>query len=349
MQTMMKSLVLEQPNRLVLQERPVPTPGPNEVLIRLKAAGICHTDFLTIEGQFTGCKYPTVPGHEFSGVVEQCGSAVTHVDVGDHITCISFAYCGICMNCRRGLHHCCLDVRGIPFHMDGAYQQYMCVAEIMAYQFDQSLSFAEAALTEPAANGYAAAERAGIRPGERVVIVGPGPIGLLALQAAKLYVPGTLTMLGTRLERLQLAEKLGATAAANVREADPYEAVMDITDGYGADVVIFCGGQEDAWKLAARLLAKNGRVVVEALPGRSDDWWPVPVFDFTAKNISYLGVCGYNGEQFGRTLQLMQSGQIDAASLITHKFALEDYKEAFETSEKRKSGAIKVCFEMNKD
>ena len=340
------SLVLTEPHHLVLEERPVPVPGPTDVLIKLRAASICHTDFFTLRGEYPGTKYPTVLGHEFSGTVEQCGEGVRHLEPEDRVTAIAYAYCGICAACRCGLHNACRNVLDIPFHMDGAYQEMICLPATMLFPFDGSLSFAEAALTEPAANGYAAADRASILPGEDVAVIGPGPIGLLALQAARLKSPGSLTMLGTRLERLQLAADFGATQTINVRETNPYDAMMDLTGGKGVDVAILCAGTEDAWELCCRILAPYGRAIVEALPPTCETRWSVPVFDFTAKHLSFLGVCGYTAGQFGVTLKLIQSNQIDVASLITHRFALRDYEEAFETSEKRKGGAIKVVFEI---
>ena len=342
----MKSLVLTEPHKLVFQKRPVPVPGPAEVLIRVKAASICHTDFITLNGEYPGCKYPTVLGHEFSGIVEQCGGNVTHLKPGDRVTSLAYAYCRTCPSCHRGLQNGCRHSLGIPFQIDGAYQEMVSIPGMMVYSFDDSLSFAEAALTEPAANGYSAVDRATIYPGENVVVIGPGPIGLLALQAAKLKLPGSVTMLGTRLERLQLAVNLGATHTINVCKTDPYEAVMDITGGKSADVILLCAGTEDAWNLAGRILAPYGRVVVEALPPAHNTQWTVPVFDFTAKSISYIGVSGYTAAQFGTVLELMQSKKINVESLITHRFRLKDYKEAFETADKRKGGAIKVVFEM---
>ena len=346
MKKTMKSLVMTAPNELVLQERPVPVPGVSDVLMSVKAASICHTDFFTLRGEYPGCKYPTVLGHEFSGIVEQCGESVSHVKPGDRVTCLAFTYCGTCRMCRRGLHNGCRPMFGIPFHMDGAYQEMVAVPAVMAFPFGESLSFAEAALTEPAANGYAAAEAAGIHPGEDVIVMGPGPIGLLALQAARLKAPGSLVMLGTRPERLQLAAELAAPETINVRESDPYKALMDLTGGRGVDVVLLCAGTEEAWNLAGKILAPYGRIVVEALPPVYETQWPVPVYDFTAKAISYLGVSGYTGGQFGAALELEQSKKIDVASLITHRFSLDQYEEAFETSDKRKGGAIKVVFEI---
>lgn len=342
----MKSLVLVEPHKLVLEERPVPVPGPAEVLIRIKAASICHTDFFTLNGEYPDCKYPTVLCHEFSGIIEQCGRDLKYLKPGARVACMGYVYCGRCPFCRRGLQNRCRHGAGIPFHLDGAYQEMVCVPEVMVYPIGDSMSFAEAALIEPAANGYAVADQAAIYPGENVVVIGPGPIGLLALQSAKLKSAGLLLMLGTRPERLKLAVNLGATETVNVRDADAHAAIMDMTCGRGADVVLLCAGTEDAWNLSGSILAPYGRVIVEALPPERDIRWTVPVFDFTAKAISYTGVSGFTAGQFGTALELVQSKKIDVKALITHRFALEEYEEAFETSDKRKGGAIKVIFEM---
>lgn len=344
---LVKSLVLSEPKKLQIEVRPIPVPHPNEALIKVEAASICHTDFVVISGQYSRMKYPTVPGHEFSGVVEACGSIVRSVKPGDRVTILGYFYCGVCPACKKGRYVGCKNIKGIPMDADGGYQQMVVVPENAIYTFSDSLSYDEAALTEPTANGYAAAERGGIEQGETVIVIGPGPIGLLALQAAALKFPGSLIMLGTRRERLELAAKLGATDTINVRECDPYTAIMDITKGEGADVVLFCGGGQDAWELSAKILKPFGRVVVEALPEPYNSKWPVPVCDFTEKTISYLGISGYTPKQFGEALELIECGLIKVTPLITHSFPLDKYSEAFETADKRIDGAIKVLIKPN--
>lgn len=345
-QLLAKALVAEGPNKLLLTERPVSAPGHSEVLIRVAAASICHTDFVTMAGEHSAARFPSVLGHEFSGIVERCGGGVEHLKPGDRVTAMGFAVCGICPACRHGKDVACRRISAIPFQIDGAFQETITVPASMVFRISDKLSLEEAALTEPAANGYSAVERAGIRPGETVVIIGPGPIGLLAVQAARLKDPGLLITLGTRDERLQLASKFGATHTINVRECDPATAIRTATDGEGVDVVLFCGGGEDTWDMALSVLAPFGRLVVEALPDSYSSRWKVPVFDFTAKQIDILGVCGFNVSQFATALALMESGKIDVASLITHTFSLEDYADAFETVKSRRNGAIKAIFRM---
>ncbi len=183
---------------------------------------------------------------------------------------------------------------------------------------------------------------------DHVVVVGPGPVGLLAVQFARLRAPKTLTLVGTRDERLEVGERTGATHTLNIRKTDPYEEIMEITGRHGADVVILCAGTEDAWALATRSMAMYGRIAVEALPERAETQWPVRAFDMTALHLSYLGVCGYTAAQFEATLELMQEGQVDVSQVITHTFGLEEYARAFDTSDRRKDGAIKVVIEVSR-
>jgi len=342
----MKALVLPAPGELVLQDRPIPEPGYAEVVIRVAAASLCHTDFVALDGELRGTKYPTVLGHEFSGIVTACGAGVAGLARGDRVSCMGFSACGICRFCRRGLQNGCLNMRAIPFNMEGAYQEYICVPPNMVFKLNDRVSFEEGALAEPTANGYAAVERAGIAAGDHVAIIGPGAIGLLALQCAGLKSPASVTMVGTRPERLALAEELGATRVVNVREADARAAILETTGGSGADAVILCAGTEQAWKLSGEVLSRYGRVVVEALPPVADAQWPVPVFDFTAKAISYLGVSGYTEGEYQAALDLITLGKVNARVLITHRFCLQDYAQAFETSRTRLGGAIKVLFEF---
>ncbi len=342
----MKALVLLAPRTLVLQERSVPEAAPTEVVIDVAVAAICHTDLVELEGGFLDINYPTVLGHEFSGIVAACGEAVTHIAPGDRVSSMGYSPCGTCQFCRRGLHNGCRNVRWIPGNLEGAFQEYVCVPANMVWKLDDRLSLEEGALAEPAANGYAAVARARINPGDHVVIIGPGPIGLLAVQCARLKSPASLTVAGTRADRLALARRFGATHVVNVRETDPYAAILAASGGLGGDVVILCAGTEDAWELSGRVVSKCGRVVVEAVAPSYDTRWPVSVMDFTSRAISYLGVSGYTAGEYQAAVDLLSLKVMDAKPLVTHRFRLEDYEQAFETSKTRAGGAIKVLFEI---
>lgn len=340
----MKALILKGIRDFELKEIPVPKVGPNDVLIKVKAAAICHTDFSVMDKQHAWTKYPCVLGHEFSGVVEECGAGVTHVKPGDRVTALAYSYCGICENCRRGIHAGCENAIAIPFHYDGAYQEYMLTPAVTVYKISDDTSFEYAAMTEPLANAYSVVDWAKIYPGDNVVIVGPGPIGLFAVQVAALKQPDTIIMSGTRDERLDIARKCGATHTVNVKKEDPAKKIMEITGGKGADAVLYCGGGQEVWDLAENVLAPFGRFIIEAVPPKVDDRYPVSAFKFMEKSMTYTGVSGYDAAQFGASLKLIEKGKIIIDPIITHRFSLDNYQEAFDTVENRQGGAIKVLF-----
>ncbi|MCL5070539.1 MAG: alcohol dehydrogenase catalytic domain-containing protein [Actinobacteria bacterium] len=344
MENLMKSLVLKDIRDFELMKVPIPNVGPNDVLIKVKAAAICHTDFTVMDKQHPWTKYPCVLGHEFAGVVERSGKEVFHVKPGDRVTALAYSYCGVCTNCRRGIHTGCNNMIAIPFHYDGAYQEFILVPGITVYPIADSLSFENAAMTEPAANACSIVDKAKIYPGEKLVIIGPGPIGLFAVQFAALKNPDVIIVIGTRDERLDISKEFGATHTINVKKEDPYEKIMEITNGYGADVIFYCGGGHEVWELAEKVLAPFGRFIIEAIPLKADDRYLVNPFKFIEKSMIYTGVSGYSAAHFESALHLIETGTIKTKQIITHRFSLDNYKEAFETVESRKGGAIKVLF-----
>jgi threonine dehydrogenase-like Zn-dependent dehydrogenase len=192
-------------------------------------------------------------------------------------------------------------------------------------------------------------DKAAVQPGEAVVVIGAGPIGLFAVQAAALRYPGTLIAVAKHPNQIAMAKKLGATHVVDIRKDNPVETVADLTGGRGVDAVIFCAGGEEAWKQGSRMLGIGGRFVVEAMPPTGTEQWPVSVMDFTQKVISYLGASSYNSNQFSAVIGLVANGKIDARSLITHRFSLDEYEKAFELAGKAKDRAIKVVFEISEE
>ena len=338
----MKALVLKGIRDMGLEEVPIPQPEPDEILIKVKAAAICHTDFAAIDGEHSMISYPCVPGHEFSGTVEKTGDAVRHIKEGDRATALGYSYCGVCKNCRRGLHTGCEKMAAIPFHYDGAFAEYVKVPAISVYRIPGDMSFEDAAMAEPAANGLSAIDKASIYPGENVLVVGPGPIGLFAAQFASQMLPDRLIVSGTRDERLNTALELGATDTINIRKVDAGKEVDRITGGKGIDAMFYCGGGQEVWDLAEQKLTMYGRFILEAVPPKVRSRFNVSPFAFLEKQMTYTGVSGYSAAQFLSALEMINKGQIKTGPIITHRFSLDDYMKAFETAENRLEGAIKV-------
>ncbi|MBD3327945.1 alcohol dehydrogenase catalytic domain-containing protein, partial [Candidatus Peregrinibacteria bacterium] len=316
------------------------------VRIKIEYATICHTDFFVIDGHYPNTKYPTVPGHEFSGVIDECGKGVKFLSPGDKVTAMAFEFCGVCRYCLQGKFSTCENIKGLPFDIEGCFQEFLIINESSCFRIPEEVTLKEAAVVEAIANGCAAFERANIEEGETVLIIGPGPIGLFTLQWVKLKNPKVVILTGTRNERLQKGQTLGADFTINVKENEFYKGVMELTDGKGVDVIIFCGGGDKTFLQAQNLLTKYGRLVIEAVPGRSDELWDIKSFDFTAKAVSILGTCGYTGIQFKKTLDMLALKKIDVDSIITHTFSLEEFAEAFEYSKKRIDSALKVQFKI---
>jgi threonine dehydrogenase-like Zn-dependent dehydrogenase len=290
-----------------------------------------------------------VLGHEFSGIVEKCGPGVRNVKGGDRVTSFSFASCGTCPACREGWSVMCPDLRALPRELEGSFQEKMIMPASSLFHVPATMGLDEACLVEPASCAYNAVDKAAIQPGETVAVIGAGPIGLFAVQAAALRYPAKLIALGKYQNQLDMAKKLGATHVVDVRTDDPCEVVDDLTEGRGVDAVIFCAGQEQAWKQASSMLGIGGRFVVEAMPPTGTEQWAVPVMDFTQKAISYIGASSYNSNQYYAVIGFIDSGKIDAKSLITHRFSLDEYEEAFRMAGKAKGQAIKVIFEISEE
>lgn len=268
---------------------------------------------------------------------------VTRVKPGDRVAIDSIVSCGQCRNCRLGWTVGCEYRRGLGSGRDGGFAEYAAVPERNLYLIAAHLSLEEAAMAEPAGNAYSAVRQAQIRHGDHVVIIGPGSIGLLALQFARLYHPSVLVLVGTRDERLAVGAKLGATHTINIRQDGAEEEILSILGGEGADAVVECAGTRSAVELALKLAGMNSRVAIEGVMGVGEIMEFVPL-DVVQKGMSIIGILGYLTPDFVYSLELLERGLIDAWPIITHRFSLDEWEHAFHMIENRKSEAIKVEF-----
>lgn len=342
----MKALVATKPGELSLEERPIPKIGENEVLLRTKIAAICHTDFYIIEGRHVPpVRYPVVPGHEFSGVVKACGSGVKYLKPGFRVTAGSIIHCGYCNSCRVGKTNFCLNRDLAGFFRDAGFEEYVAVPVSIVHRISDSLSFEEASLAEPAACAYSAVVNSEIKFRDRVLIIGPGPMGLLALQFAKLYHPRCLILAGTRKERLSLGKSVGATHTINVNQGKADDLIKEITEGRGPNIVIQCAGTKSAVELALKVASSDSTIAFEGTTG-SKESISIPIDDFVNKAWRLKGINGFTQQEYTKALEIMEAGLIELRSLVTHTFSLEQYKFAFDTARNRREGAIKVAFRL---
>lgn len=340
----MKALYATGPRQYGLTERPLPVCGPDDALVKVLRAGLCHTDANIREGTAGHVRYPFIPGHEFGGVVADCGRDAWNVAVGDRVAVHHAISCGRCLACRRGDTMSCENYSELGATRDGGFAEYCVVPARHLYHLPQHVTVDEGALLEPLANAVSATGRAGLALGERVVVIGPGPIGLLVLQVARLAHPSVLALVGTRDERLAFGARLGATHTVNSARPDAVAQLDAILGGKGADAVIVCAGTRTALELAMELVGFRGRIVMEATLGPEETVAVRPSQLLERQGASLLGVNGWVTAEYVRALELLSRGLVDVKPLITHRLPLTEWEAAFDLITRRKSEAIKVEF-----
>ena len=324
-----------------LRDVPEPSPGPDEVMIEVKAAGICGSDIHIFDEDIKlPIRPPVIIGHEFSGVVAEVGSSVTKWKPGDRVTSETSAHvCGECLPCRTGNYNVCAEKRLIGYWFNGAFAKYCVVPSRLVHKLPDNVSFLAGALCEPLAccvNGVI--EKTRILPGDVVVIAGPGPIGLLSLQIAKSQ-GATVVLCGLSQDekRLKLGEELGADLIINVEEEDPFQTVLKMTNGAGADVFLECSGSPNAVRMGFRLVRRMGQYTQLGLTGRSLSL----DFDLVAyKEIVVRGMLGQRWTSWNRGLKMLSKGLVKTEPLISDVLPLSQWEIGFQKF-RRKEG-IKI-------
>jgi L-iditol 2-dehydrogenase len=314
-----------------IREIPEPTIGPDQVLLAVKAVGVCGSDIhLWREHQSWPIKLPLVLGHEFSAVVADVGVRVSGFRPGDRVVCETAAeVCGRCTYCLSGSYNLCPHRKGYGALADGAFTRYVAARPHILHHIPDNVSFEYAALTEPVCVAYnALVEKTRIRPGDVVVIQGPGPIGIMALQVARARGAGTLVVLGTDADkhRLEVAAELGAHYTLNIQREDALALIRSLGDGFGANLVVDCSGVSKALQQSLALVRPNGGIT-------KIGWGPQPL-DFSldplvGKAVTLQGSFSHTYTTWECVLGLLASGQINLAPVIGGVYPLRQWAEAF--------------------
>jgi L-iditol 2-dehydrogenase len=320
----MKALVLEEYRSLVLEDVPEPTVRPEEVLIRVKACGICGSDVHGMDGS-TGRRIPPViMGHEAAGEIVKVGSQVDGWEQGDRVTFDSTLSCGACWYCQRGEINLCdnrrvLGVSCAEYRQQGAFADLVAVPARILYSVPDSLPFEEAAMAEPLSIALHAVGRAGNGRRGAAIVVGAGVIGLLAMQVLKAR-GFTVAAADVAPDRLELARALGADAALDTRSADAPEEMRKLTGGRGADVAIEAVGIPATVRLAILSLRKGGAV---SLVGNLCPDVQLPLQAVVTRELGIFGSCASRGE-YPLCFDLMERRVVDVRSLISAVAPLEE-------------------------
>jgi L-iditol 2-dehydrogenase len=354
----MKAWVLGDPEELTLVEKPVPEPGPAEVLVRIDAIAVCATDIeiirhglpAMIDGELPFNKGFT-PGHEYMGTVVKLGPSVDEFRIGDRIAVEVHAGCGRCPRCREGMYTSCLNYgyrdkghRANGFSTDGGFAEYAVNSLNTIIHIPDDMSDAEATLIVTAGTAmYGLDVMGGIIAGEGVAVIGPGPIGLMGVGVAKALGAQPVILTGTRDGRLEMGRRLGADEVVNVSREDPVAAVQRITAGKGVQYVLECSGAPNALNEAARMVNRGGRICLAAFPS---DPVPVDLAYLVRNNIYVFGIRGEGRSATHRAAALMAQKRFDAKLIHTHTFPLADVPMAIRYARDRVEDAIKVVVQM---
>lgn len=312
-------------------DKPEPKPGEGQVKIKVEYIGICGSDIYTYEGHYNVNAKGLTIGHEFAGVVAEVGPGVTNVKVGDRVTSeTTFEVCGTCEYCQAGEYNLCPHRKGLGTQQDGAMAQYILARAQSCHILPENVTTRQASITEAACCAYHGVYKADVKPGDIVLVLGPGPIGLLTAQVV-MARGGRVIMTGltSDMGRLQIAkEKFGVEHIVDVQKDDVKALVNELTNGYGADVCYDCTGAVPSMQSGMDLLRKKGQYVQIGLFAK--DEVTVDFSKIIQKELSVYGSRSQNTHDWEPTLQLMSEGKINADKMITHEVGIDEWDKAYQ-------------------
>lgn len=340
--------ILIHPGRMEILEATVPEPKEDQILLKVEYVGICGSDIHGFEcGPFIPPKDPNQKiglGHECAGTVVGVGSKVTKIKVGDRVNIEPGVPCGTCRYCREGKYNICPDVDFMATQPNyrGALTNYLVHPENMAYILPENMDTMEGALVEPAAVGMHAASEAQVRPGQKIVILGAGCIGLMTLQACRAMGASEIVVVDILEKRLEMAKKLGAAAVINGMEEDTEKRVRELLGDWGADTVFETAGSPKTASQAVNLVMRGGRImIVGTISGDT----PINFLKIN-REVKIQTVFRY-ANNYPMTMDAISSGRIDVKSMVTDVYGYEEVQKAFEESLSRKGEIIKGVIKVD--
>ncbi|MEW6623389.1 MAG: alcohol dehydrogenase catalytic domain-containing protein [Bacillota bacterium] len=338
----MKALVITEPGKIQWRHVEKPVPGPKEVLIEVKAVGICGTDLHILHGKHGAVTYPRIPGHEMVGKVVGVGKEVNNVGLGDHVAVDPVVSCGKCPMCLRGRHNICYQVKCLGVQTEGAFTQYVKVNGDKVYSFNPDIPWETAALVEPFSIAAQIAERLRISFYDKILIVGGGTIGLALLQVVNRIYGSKAVVADISHNKLLLAREMGAQCAINPQETDVIKRSAEIWNYEGPTVVVEAVGSS---KILNSLLEKalpGSRIGVIGFMAEPVNILPVEI---TKKELEIIG-SRMNRNKFPEVLTWFKEGKLEPEKLISHKLRFEEAEQAFALFDDRLDEVCKVIIQF---
>lgn len=336
----MKAAVWTDYNKIEIKDVPKPVPKEGEVLVQVKAAGVCATDVHIIIGAFKHATPPHILGHEICGVIAECGER-TSAKIWERVIINTVISCGKCEWCKSGRNEMCPNGSEIGFNPhNGGYAEYVVVPEYALVRIPDNISYKEGAIIESVVCPSGSILRFGIEMGSTVFIQGAGPAGIAYLQLAKSCGAAKVIVSARGSERIEYAKKFGADIVIDAQNEDVYKRVMEETNGIGARYSIDAAGSVSSVEMAVRACANGGDIFFYGIPGE-DKKINFPVTEIVLRHLNLHGVCG-NYLAWEPLVNLIASGQVNVRDMVTHEYSLEELPKAVEQIKNTDRSLIKA-------
>jgi len=339
---MLQATMLE-PGRIVFEDVPKPEVGKGQVLIRVKACGVCGSDVHVWRGEHPFTSYPVIQGHEFSGIVESVGEGVEGIDPGTKVTVEPSIVCGRCYPCRHGRYNICDNLKVMGFQTDGCHREFFAVPAEKVVPVPEEMSFEAAAMVEPTAVAVHAVKKADLPQGAKVVVLGAGPIGILTMQAAKALGASEAMITDVVDFRLDVARRLGADYVANANREDVLGAISNAFGEDKADVIFECVGAEETLETAIQGARKGSRIVVVGVVGGRPRLSMGLLQD---RELEMVGTLMYMRDDFLTAIELITSGKVTPTEMITARFKFRNLPDAYREADENRDRNLKVMVEF---
>lgn len=341
MKTMQAAQLKEIGKPLEIIEAPVPRPEAGEVLIRVRAAGICSSDLHYRDGRSKVTKLPIILGHEVAGEVAECGDGVTGLSTGDRVCLFYLITCGECMMCCTGHDNYCSEAEMLGKNRDGGFAEYLTIPARNAFPFPDTISFEQAALIGDAvATPFHALRRAAVQAGDSVLIIGIGGLGLHAVQIARVMGAGQIIAMDLSDDKLKLALEVGATAAINPAEDNIDEKIKELTGGSGVDVAVELIGLTETIRQAVNCAGPGGRIVVVGIC--PDEMKINPYHDLLLKERAIMGSADQSRSDFPVIIELTAQRRIDLSRSVSCTLPLVEINRGLEMLRTKELAPVRI-------